>query len=82
MEQAAGCTSPTSSGVIYNLLADRWQLSSDMDVNYMMIGGKGGPLRLTRVPLALMHWDRCNCSDPFTLLAAAARPRATPCSAS
>lgn len=23
-------------GVIYNLLADRWQLSSDMDVNYML----------------------------------------------
>ena len=25
------------SGVIYNLLADRWQLSSDMDVNYMTV---------------------------------------------
>src|SRR6202008_771132 len=25
------------SGVIYNLLADRWQLSTDMDVNYMVI---------------------------------------------
>ena len=24
-------------GVIYNLLADRWQLSSDMDVNYMIV---------------------------------------------
>jgi 2-polyprenyl-6-hydroxyphenyl methylase/3-demethylubiquinone-9 3-methyltransferase len=24
------------SGVIYNLLADKWQLSSDMDVNYML----------------------------------------------
>jgi 2-polyprenyl-6-hydroxyphenyl methylase / 3-demethylubiquinone-9 3-methyltransferase len=24
------------SGVIYNLLADKWQLSSDMDVNYMI----------------------------------------------
>ncbi|HZP79949.1 MAG TPA: bifunctional 2-polyprenyl-6-hydroxyphenol methylase/3-demethylubiquinol 3-O-methyltransferase UbiG [Pseudolabrys sp.] len=24
-------------GVIYNLLADRWQLSDDMDVNYMMV---------------------------------------------
>ena len=23
-------------GVIYNILADRWQLSSDMDVNYML----------------------------------------------
>jgi 2-polyprenyl-6-hydroxyphenyl methylase/3-demethylubiquinone-9 3-methyltransferase len=25
-------------GVIYNPFADRWQLSSDMDVNYMLIG--------------------------------------------
>ncbi|MGI8527487.1 MAG: bifunctional 2-polyprenyl-6-hydroxyphenol methylase/3-demethylubiquinol 3-O-methyltransferase UbiG [Pseudolabrys sp.] len=24
-------------GVIYNVLADRWQLSSDMDVNYMVV---------------------------------------------
>jgi 2-polyprenyl-6-hydroxyphenyl methylase / 3-demethylubiquinone-9 3-methyltransferase len=24
-------------GVIYNLLADRWQLSSDLDVNYMLV---------------------------------------------
>ena len=23
-------------GVIYNLIADRWQLSSDTDVNYML----------------------------------------------
>ncbi len=28
-----------SQGVIYNILADRWQLSSDMDVNYMLVGG-------------------------------------------
>ena len=27
-------------GVIYNLLADRWQLSSDMDVNYMVVAEK------------------------------------------
>src|SRR6476646_10493723 len=25
-----------SQGVIYNILADRWQLSGDMDVNYML----------------------------------------------
>ena len=25
-------------GVIYNLLADRWQLSTDIDVNYMLCG--------------------------------------------
>jgi 2-polyprenyl-6-hydroxyphenyl methylase/3-demethylubiquinone-9 3-methyltransferase len=28
------------TGVIYNLLADRWQLSSDMDVNYMVAAEK------------------------------------------
>jgi 2-polyprenyl-6-hydroxyphenyl methylase/3-demethylubiquinone-9 3-methyltransferase len=27
-------------GVIYNLIADRWQLSSDMDVNYMLVAEK------------------------------------------
>lgn len=27
-------------GVIYNLFADRWQLSSDMDVNYMLAAAK------------------------------------------
>jgi len=26
--------------VIYNLFADRWQLSSDMDVNYMVVAEK------------------------------------------
>ena len=30
------------TGVIYNLLADRWQLSSDMDVNYMLVADKSG----------------------------------------
>jgi len=29
-------------GVIYNPLADRWQLSSDMDVNYMLVGARAG----------------------------------------
>lgn len=28
-------------GVIYNPLADRWQLSSDMDVNYMLVAARG-----------------------------------------
>ncbi len=28
------------TGVVYNLLADRWQLSTDMDVNYMMAAEK------------------------------------------
>jgi 2-polyprenyl-6-hydroxyphenyl methylase/3-demethylubiquinone-9 3-methyltransferase len=25
------------TGVTYNLFADRWQLSTDMDVNYMVV---------------------------------------------
>jgi 2-polyprenyl-6-hydroxyphenyl methylase / 3-demethylubiquinone-9 3-methyltransferase len=29
-------------GVIYNPFADRWQLSSDMDVNYMLVGERAG----------------------------------------
>jgi 2-polyprenyl-6-hydroxyphenyl methylase/3-demethylubiquinone-9 3-methyltransferase len=28
------------SGVVYNLIADRWQLSGDMDVNYMVVAEK------------------------------------------
>jgi 2-polyprenyl-6-hydroxyphenyl methylase / 3-demethylubiquinone-9 3-methyltransferase len=28
------------AGVIYNLFADRWQLSTDMDVNYMVVAEK------------------------------------------
>ena len=31
-----------ATGVIYNLFADRWQLSSDMDVNYMVVAKKAG----------------------------------------
>ena len=30
------------TGVIYNLIADRWQLSDDMDVNYMVTAEKAG----------------------------------------
>jgi 2-polyprenyl-6-hydroxyphenyl methylase / 3-demethylubiquinone-9 3-methyltransferase len=30
------------TGVIYNLIADRWQLSDDMDVNYMITAEKAG----------------------------------------
>ncbi|MDP2295471.1 MAG: bifunctional 2-polyprenyl-6-hydroxyphenol methylase/3-demethylubiquinol 3-O-methyltransferase UbiG [Pseudolabrys sp.] len=29
-------------GVIYNPLADQWRLSSDMDVNYMLVGARPG----------------------------------------
>jgi ubiquinone biosynthesis O-methyltransferase len=32
----AGLEPAHSTGVIYNLFADAWQLSDDMDVNYMM----------------------------------------------
>jgi 2-polyprenyl-6-hydroxyphenyl methylase / 3-demethylubiquinone-9 3-methyltransferase len=28
------------TGVIYNLLADRWQLSNDMDVNYVVAAAR------------------------------------------
>jgi 2-polyprenyl-6-hydroxyphenyl methylase/3-demethylubiquinone-9 3-methyltransferase len=38
--RAAGLRAIDESGVIYNLLADRWQLSSDMDVNYMLTAEK------------------------------------------
>jgi 2-polyprenyl-6-hydroxyphenyl methylase/3-demethylubiquinone-9 3-methyltransferase len=34
--EAGGLDIVGERGVIYNLLADRWQLSSDMDVNYMV----------------------------------------------
>jgi 2-polyprenyl-6-hydroxyphenyl methylase/3-demethylubiquinone-9 3-methyltransferase len=32
-----GLTPIAETGVIYNLIADRWQLSTDMDVNYMLV---------------------------------------------
>jgi 2-polyprenyl-6-hydroxyphenyl methylase / 3-demethylubiquinone-9 3-methyltransferase len=35
--EACGLNIIGERGVIYNLLADRWQLSSDMDVNYMIV---------------------------------------------
>ncbi|MEI7803701.1 MAG: bifunctional 2-polyprenyl-6-hydroxyphenol methylase/3-demethylubiquinol 3-O-methyltransferase UbiG [Hyphomicrobiales bacterium] len=38
--EQSGLRVTAEEGVIYNLLADRWQLSSDMDVNYMMVAGK------------------------------------------
>jgi 2-polyprenyl-6-hydroxyphenyl methylase / 3-demethylubiquinone-9 3-methyltransferase len=33
----AGLGTIAETGVIYNLFADRWQLSTDMDVNYMLV---------------------------------------------
>ena len=35
-----GLSVSDETGVIYNLLADRWQLSTDMDVNYMLVAEK------------------------------------------
>jgi 2-polyprenyl-6-hydroxyphenyl methylase/3-demethylubiquinone-9 3-methyltransferase len=35
--EQSGLHIAAETGVIYNLLADRWQLSSDMDVNYMVV---------------------------------------------
>ncbi len=40
--ESAGLDVTGERGVIYNLLADRWQLSSDMDVNYMLVAARGG----------------------------------------
>jgi 2-polyprenyl-6-hydroxyphenyl methylase/3-demethylubiquinone-9 3-methyltransferase len=45
LEQAiedAGLNVTGERGVIYNPLADRWQLSSDMDVNYMVVAARAG----------------------------------------
>jgi 2-polyprenyl-6-hydroxyphenyl methylase/3-demethylubiquinone-9 3-methyltransferase len=36
----AGLTPDRPTGVIYNLLADRWQISNDTDVNYMVVAEK------------------------------------------
>ena len=38
--EQAGSHIIDETGVIYNLLADRWQLSTDMDVNYMVVAEK------------------------------------------
>ncbi len=40
--EGAGLDVIGERGVIYNLLADRWQLSSDMDVNYVLTAARGG----------------------------------------
>jgi 2-polyprenyl-6-hydroxyphenyl methylase/3-demethylubiquinone-9 3-methyltransferase len=38
--ERSGMAMTQETGVIYNLLADRWQLSTDMDVNYMVAAEK------------------------------------------
>ena len=35
--ERAGLQSTDERGVIYNLIADRWELSTDIDVNYMVL---------------------------------------------
>jgi 2-polyprenyl-6-hydroxyphenyl methylase/3-demethylubiquinone-9 3-methyltransferase len=40
--QGGGLRRIGESGVIYNLLADKWQLSADMDVNYMITAERPG----------------------------------------
>ncbi len=39
---AGGLRVTAERGVLYNLLADRWQLSDDKDVNYMMVAAREG----------------------------------------
>jgi 2-polyprenyl-6-hydroxyphenyl methylase/3-demethylubiquinone-9 3-methyltransferase len=39
--ERAGLRTTDERGVIYNLLADRWELSTDTDVNYMVLAEKG-----------------------------------------
>ncbi len=39
--EQSGMRIAAEKGVIYNLFADRWQLSADMDVNYMVVAAKG-----------------------------------------
>jgi 2-polyprenyl-6-hydroxyphenyl methylase/3-demethylubiquinone-9 3-methyltransferase len=38
--EQSGMQVTDETGVIYNLLADRWQLSTDMDVDYMVVAEK------------------------------------------
>jgi 2-polyprenyl-6-hydroxyphenyl methylase/3-demethylubiquinone-9 3-methyltransferase len=38
--EQAGLQITDETGVMYNLLADRWQLTTDMDVNYMVVAEK------------------------------------------
>jgi len=38
--ERAGLATSDERGVIYNLIADRWELSTDTDVNYMVLGEK------------------------------------------
>jgi 2-polyprenyl-6-hydroxyphenyl methylase/3-demethylubiquinone-9 3-methyltransferase len=39
--ERAGIRTTDERGVIYNLIADRWELSTDTDVNYMVLAERG-----------------------------------------
>ena len=39
--ERAGLRTTDERGVIYNLIADRWELSTDTDVNYMVLAERG-----------------------------------------
>jgi 2-polyprenyl-6-hydroxyphenyl methylase/3-demethylubiquinone-9 3-methyltransferase len=47
---ASGLAVAARSGVTYNPLADRWQLSKDMDVNYMLLAERVRPVDLAPPP--------------------------------
>ena len=40
--EQSGMEITDETGIVYNLLADRWQLSADTDVNYMVVAEKAG----------------------------------------
>jgi 2-polyprenyl-6-hydroxyphenyl methylase/3-demethylubiquinone-9 3-methyltransferase len=40
--ELSGLRATDERGVIYNLIADRWELSTDTDVNYMVLAEKAG----------------------------------------
>ena len=46
--ERAGLRTTDERGVIYNLLADRWELSTDTDVNYMVLAEAAMPLSTRR----------------------------------
>ena len=48
----AGLRVTGERGVIYNPFADRWQLSSDMDVNDMLVAMRDGARRISGAALA------------------------------
>jgi 2-polyprenyl-6-hydroxyphenyl methylase/3-demethylubiquinone-9 3-methyltransferase len=39
--QAAGLNVVDERGVVYRVMGDRWELSADMDVNYMLTAARG-----------------------------------------